>query len=68
MRKNRKANRNIIEKTTVLSEQASNAITDEHQAQLKPWADKWIKNAMSTKAMDYKERDDMNIWLAAFLS
>ena len=24
-------------------------LTDEHRKQLKPWADKWIKNSMSTE-------------------
>ena len=28
----------------------------EHKAELKPWADKWIANAMSTKPMDDEER------------
>ena len=32
-------------------------LTEEHRAQLKPWADKWIANAMSTKAMDEEEKD-----------
>ena len=31
-------------------------LTEEHRAQLKPWADKWIANAMSTKPMDEMER------------
>jgi len=31
-------------------------LTAKHRAQLKPWADKWIKNALSTKAMDAEER------------
>ena len=34
-------------------------LTDEHRALLKPWADKWIANAMSTKAMDDADRDAM---------
>ena len=34
-------------------------LTDEHRAQLKPWADKWIANAMSTKPMDEAERERM---------
>lgn len=29
----------------------------DHEAQLKGWADKWIANAMSTKAMDDHERE-----------
>lgn len=29
----------------------------EHREQLKPWADKWIKNAMSTKPMDENDRE-----------
>ncbi len=36
-------------------------LTPEHEAQLKPWADKWIKNAMSTKAMDDEEKAAMRI-------
>jgi len=32
-------------------------LTAEHRAQLKPWADKWIANAMSTVAMDDGERE-----------
>ena len=32
------------------------SLTEEHRAQLKPWADKWIANAMSTKPMDETER------------
>lgn len=31
-------------------------LTDEHRAQLAPWRDKWIANAMSTKPMDDEER------------
>lgn len=31
-------------------------LTEEHRAQLKPWAEKWIENAMSTKPMDEHER------------
>ena len=31
-------------------------LTPEHRAQLKPWAEKWIANAMSTKAMDDEDR------------
>jgi hypothetical protein len=27
-------------------------LTEEYRAQLKPWADKWIANAMSTKPID----------------
>jgi hypothetical protein len=34
-------------------------LTPEHRAQLKPWADKWIANAMSTKAMDDEDRAAM---------
>lgn len=36
-------------------------LTKEHEAQLKPWADKWIANAMSTKPMDDHDRDQMRI-------
>ena len=32
------------------------SLTDEHRAQLKPWADKWIANAMSTAAMTDEDR------------
>ena len=32
-------------------------LTDEHRAQLKPWADKWIANAMSTRPMDEADRE-----------
>ena len=28
----------------------------EHQRELKPWADKWIANAMSTAAMTQEDR------------
>lgn len=31
-------------------------LTPEHQAQLEPWRDRWIANAMSTKPMDDAER------------
>ena len=31
-------------------------LTDEHREQLKPWADKWIANAMSTKPMDEEDK------------
>jgi hypothetical protein len=34
-------------------------LTAEHEAQLKPWAEKWIKNAMSCKAMDDSDRTAM---------
>ena len=34
-------------------------LTPEHRTQLKPWADMWIANAMSTKAMDDNDRDKM---------
>jgi len=33
-------------------------LTDEHKAQLKPWADMWIANAMSTKQMSDDEKMD----------
>src|SRR5215467_2577623 len=32
------------------------SLTDEHRAQLEPWAEKWIANAMSTKPMDDNDR------------
>jgi len=31
------------------------SFTDEHRAQLKPWADKWLENAFSTQKMGAKE-------------
>ncbi len=31
-------------------------LTDEHRKELGSWADRWIKNAMSTKPMDEEER------------
>jgi hypothetical protein len=31
-------------------------LTDEHRAQLKPWADKWVRNAMSTEPMTDEDR------------
>jgi hypothetical protein len=33
------------------------SLTEEHRAQLKPWTDKWIKNAMSTEPMSDGEKD-----------
>ena len=33
------------------------SLTPEHEAQMKPWADKWIANAFSTKPMDDKEKE-----------
>lgn len=33
-------------------------LTEEHRAQLKPWADKWIANAMSTRPMSADEKLD----------
>lgn len=32
-------------------------LTEEHKKQLKPWADKWLANAMSTKPMDEEARN-----------
>lgn len=32
-------------------------LTDEHRGQLKPWADRWIANALSTQAMDENDRE-----------
>lgn len=32
-------------------------LTEEHRAQLKPWADKWVKNSLSTEAMTEEERE-----------
>ena len=37
------------------------SLTPEHEAQLKPWADKWIANVMSTKPMDDHDREQMRI-------
>ena len=34
-------------------------LTDEHRAQLGPWAEKWIRNALSTKPMDDADRAAM---------
>lgn len=34
-------------------------LTEEHRSQLKPWADKWIANAMSTKPMDDHDKEEM---------
>lgn len=31
------------------------SLTEEHRAQLQPWAEKWIANAMSTKPMDEED-------------
>ena len=31
-------------------------LTDEHNALLKPWADKWIANAMSTRTIEENEK------------
>ena len=36
-------------------------LTEEHRAQLKPWADKWIANAMSTTPMDDVDRAAMRV-------
>lgn len=36
-------------------------LTDEHRAQLKPWAEKWIRIAMSTEAMTEADRDAMRV-------
>lgn len=33
-------------------------LTEEHRAQLKPWADKWIANAMSTRPMSADDKLD----------
>lgn len=35
------------------------SLTEEHKKELKPWADKWIANAMSTKPMDEQDREIM---------
>jgi len=47
--------RHLINEDTMTKKKYS--LTEEHRAQLKPWADKWIANAMSTKAMDDEERE-----------
>ncbi len=36
-------------------------LTEEHKAQLKPWADKWIANAMRTRPMDDEDRAAMRV-------
>ena len=36
-------------------------LTPEHKAQFKSWSDKWIANAMSTKAMDDHDKAQMRI-------
>ena len=36
-------------------------LTDKHRAELKPWAEKWIANAMSTKPMDDEDKMAMKI-------
>ena len=33
------------------------SLTEEHRAQLKPWAARWIANAMSTEAMGEEDRE-----------
>jgi hypothetical protein len=33
------------------------SLTEEHRAQLKPWAERWIRNAMSTAAMTEEDRN-----------
>ena len=35
------------------------SLMDEHRAQFKPWAERWIANAMSTKPMDDEDRAAM---------
>src|SRR3990167_1999237 len=35
------------------------SLTDDHKKQLRPWADKWIANAMSTKPMDENDKSEM---------
>ncbi len=42
------------------------SLTPEHRAQLKPWADRWIANAMSTKPMDDHDREQMRSAIAQF--
>ncbi len=37
------------------------SLTEEHRAQLKPWAYRWIANAMSTRPMDDADRAVMRI-------
>lgn len=36
--------------------QTKYSLTPEHREQMKPWAEKWIANAMSTKPMDEEDR------------
>ena len=48
-------------------------LTNEHQAQLKPWADRWIANAMSTQPMSADDKLDCvthvnNLYKAANLN
>ena len=43
-------------------------LTDEHRAQLKPWAEKWIANAMSTKPMDDTDREAVRVAVAGLYS
>jgi len=44
-----------------MSRTSKYALQDEHRAQLKPWADRWISIAMSTKAMDDADRVAMRV-------
>ena len=39
-------------------------LTPEHRSQLAPWADRWIANAMSTRPMDYGDREAMRVAVA----
>lgn len=39
-------------------------LTPEHRKQLKPWADRWIANAMSTRPMDEADREAMRVAVA----
>lgn len=36
-------------------------LTDEHRAQLKPWADRWIANALNCDPMNDTDRDAMTV-------
>lgn len=38
-------------------------LTEEDKAQLPMWRDKWIANAMSTKAMDDEEKENCKEWV-----
>jgi hypothetical protein len=43
-------------------------LTDEHRAQLKPWAERWIKNALRTELMSDGDRDAMRAAMGGLYS